>query len=269
MSFNSSLLADLTALFNDNTSGDISAADGRTVIEALLELAGPLDHKPGSADTPDDDFNTGTLDGQWTVVTGTEAAVVLLETGNVARYDVDSRIGWLLTQAGRNGSQTVQLRQDFTLPDNASMVVKVAPGFGFDGTYNDDENTVGIAVNSDDSAWFAGTNAQKLILYASTVASVESGFEVVAFDGTTSRRLFGSIGAHSLIFRIARAGNVYYPMFSTTNGESWIHLGAGFDLAGAKDNFWIVHRNDAAHTSIDPIAAWDWVRQGSNSVDPW
>lgn len=274
MSFNSSLLADLTALFNDNTAGDISAADGRTVIEALLELAHPLDHKPGSADTPDDDFTSGTLDAKWTTVAGasgtvTESAVSLLSTTNQSIYDLDTRPGYLLTQVGLDGARAVTLRQDFTLPDNASMIASVSPAFGFDGTYNDDENTAGIAVNSSDTSWFDGTNGQKLILYASTTGSVTSGFELVAFDGTTTRRLFGSLGAHPLLLRIGRSGNVYYPMYSLSGGRSWSHLGTGFDLAGAKNNFWIAHRNDAAHTSIVPIVSWNWVRQGTNSIDPW
>lgn len=273
MSFNSSLLADLTALFNDNTSGDISAADGRTVIEALLELAHPLDHKPGSADTPDDDFTSGTLDAKWTPVAGASGTVAagtvsLLSTTNQSIYDLATRPGTLLTQVGRDGARTASFRQDYTLPDNSSIVVSVCPALGFDGSIANDEMDLVLAVNSDNTSWSSGTNGQKLYLYVGTVAS---GGVVTLFasDGTTTHQLGTQLGVQPLLMRIARAGNVYTPFVSFNGGRSWNSIGPGFDLAGAKDNIWIAHANVGVSAGPVPVCAWDWVRQGSNNLDPW
>lgn len=254
----------------------VAPSGPHATVVARLNSMGLLETKLGAADTPDDEFTAGTLDGKWTAVAGASGSVAagtvgLLSTTNQSIYDLATRTGTLLTQVGRDGARAVTLRQDFTLPDNASMVVSVFPSFGFDGALADDENTVGISVNSSDTSWFDGTNAQKLILYVSTVGTVAAGFNVVAFDGTTSRQLTGAnfLGINPILLRIARAANVYHPMFSVNGGHAWTPLGAGFDLAGAKNNFWIAHRNDAANTGIVPIVAWDWVRQGTNSIDPW
>jgi hypothetical protein len=52
-----------------------------------------LDHKPGAADTPDDEFDSTTLDGKWTAVSGSSGTVDLAETGEVTKYDLTTRPG--------------------------------------------------------------------------------------------------------------------------------------------------------------------------------
>lgn len=273
MSFNSSLLADLTALFNDNTAGDISAADGRTVIEALLELAHPLDHKPGSADTPDDDFNTGALDGKWTVVTGTEAAVSLLQTATVSRYDVDTRLGWLLCQVGGDGSEGVNFRQDYTLPDNASIITKMAMAVPWDGEpgFGGNEMIIQLGVNDNDAGSESGNHVVAGLQVHSNglrVRGFHNGANIVASSG------FGGIAGYvglelGILLRIARSGTDFFTMASLNGGQAWCPLGAARAPGTTMTNVWLSVANAASHSAVVPVIGFDWVRQGTNNLDPW
>jgi hypothetical protein len=257
-------LAAMLALINDNTSGDISAADHRATIEGLYEWTGwNLDiGKPGAADTPDDDFTAGTLDAKWTVVAGTAQAVGLLDAGPVSRYDLTTRPGYLLTQVGNDGSEEVALRQDYTLPDGASIIASVFPAAS-PPNLGSDERIIGIAVNSSDTDFDAGT------FLRFQWAADGAGSHLTSWNGTTAHVLSSGsdwYGGHLL--RIARSGTTYYPLASMNRGRSWLRLGPGYALGSAMSNVWLF---DANRAGGDPpaVAAWDWVRQGTNAVDPW
>jgi len=227
-----------------------------------------LHSKKPTADTPDDEFDSTTLDGKWTAVSGSSGTVDLLETGNVEKYDLATRPGWLLLQVGSAGAQQVALRQDFTLPDGASIVMAIAPNVGVDGnTGVIAQDRLVVTVNDSDTTSRTGTFLE-LNLDSNT-----DQFGVSAWDGTNSEstHVAGSgIGQTDVIFlRIARSGTTYYPFYSTSGGGAWVPLSDGHALGSAMDNVWIGFENYAAHDALTPIAAVAWVRQGTNALDPW
>lgn len=275
MSFVDTTLADIDALIADG--GSNTAADVRALAAALHQLAEPLRHKPGPADTPDDDFDTGVLDGKWTVVTGTEAAVSLLETGNVARYDVDTRLGWLLAQVGRDGARTVTIRQDYTVPDGNSILACVAYAAPFDGepglAGGNSEMTLEVTLNDTDSDPSAG-NEVAIAIQAHgggvRVRGLHNGVNVIGsagFAAATTAAAF--LGMGIVLLRIARSGSDYYTMFSLNGGATWIPCGAARAPGSTLTNVWLTISNAVAHTALVPICGVDWIRLGSNGVDPW
>lgn len=231
-----------------------------------------LDHKP-STDTPDDDFDLPTLDAKWTVVSGSPGTVSFLETGNVAKYDLAARSGYLLTQAGNNGSQTVSLRQDYTIPDGGSVVTVLAvPGLiNTDPGWTHDSVQATIGVNNNDTTYVSGT-----YMWFGVQATGSAGLRLVAYNGTTAEGTGGfNTGAMSVeltqrvYLRIARSGTTYYPAFSF-DGTTWNVVGQGYALGSTMDNLWVTHANAAAVSNATvPIVAWDWIRQGTNNLDPW
>jgi hypothetical protein len=227
-----------------------------------------LHSKKTTADTPDDEFDSTTLDAKWTAVSGSTGTVDLLETGNVEKYDLSTRLGWLLMQVGSDGLQQVALRQDFTLPDGASIVMAIAPNIGVDGnTGVISQDRIVITVNDSDTTSRTGTFLEL------NVDSNTDQFGVSAWDGTSSESTYvtgSGIGHTDMIFlRIARSGTTYYPFYSTSGGASWIPLSDGHALGSAMDNLWIGFENYAAHDALTPIAAIAWIRQGTNDLDPW
>lgn len=226
-----------------------------------------LEYKP-TIDTPDDHFDDSALDAKWTVVAGSSGTVTLISTTNQAIYDLTTEPETLLTQVGRNGSQSVSLRQDYTLPDGASILTSF--DFGATTVATDDVNFALLSVNSDDAGPFNGTNGQKLQVYLTQAGTGGSGLRIFAFDGTTANSISAAWVLSPIILRIARSSTTYYALASLTGGRSWISIGNGYSLGGAKDNFWIGHRNAASYTTgLVPITRWNWVRQGTNDLTPW
>jgi hypothetical protein len=227
-----------------------------------------LDYKPTS-DTPDDEFDSTILDGKWTAVAGSTGTVSLIETGNVAKYDLATRPGWLLLQAGSDGTRIVSLRQDYTVPDTEGIMVVAAPSYGLDGQpgFGNNQDAFVLTVNDSDTDYDAGTFLE-LGLRASN-----GEFSIRATDGTTVYvdANTGEPGALTgmIYLRIQREGTTYYPMFSSTGGASWVPLGGGYALGSAMTNVWIAQENKVTHGALAPITAVDWVRQTTNSLDPW
>ena len=218
-----------------------------------------------SADTPDDEFTLPTLASKWTVVNGSSGTVSLLEKGEVEKYDLATRPGWLLLQAGSATDQMVELRQDFTIPDGASIVCAMAgPGPTTDaaGSVNN-EYRAGIGVNSTDTGYDDGTYVF-LAIDAQTDAC-----EVLVYDGTT---LFGSsLRSHVIgmaFLRIGRSGLVYYVYWSH-DGLTWQPF-ATKTFGTAPDNLWLFAGTPTG-TANEPvgITAVKWIRQGTNALDPW
>lgn len=226
-----------------------------------------LDFKTGAADTPDDDFSSGTLDGKWTVLSGAAGTVSLIETGTtIEEYDLATRPGWLLMQAGRNISQIVSLRQDYTLPDGNSIIVAFSVNTGSSGTGSlNNSLQVSLAINSDDTTlrtapyleifYDSQTTDASRVYVSSNVGSDYAGPPVGAAGGV-------------VYFRIARS-SLTYAAFTSVDGATWMPV-ANRTLASAPTNVWIQIDTAAAITGpIAPIVGVDWIRLGSNALDPW
>lgn len=229
-----------------------------------------LDHKP-TTDTPDDEFDSTTLDAKWTAVTGSSGTVSLLETGEVQKYDLASRPGWLLMQAGSAANQKVELRQDFTLADGDSIQVAISLNSSSDGDMGigADELWCGIALNDNDTGYDAG-EYNALFLNVSTNI-----IRLLHYDGTT---VFGSTSpfadkgisipiGHVIYLRFARSGSTVYAFWSA-DGSSWMAMGSEARTATAT-NIWLFKESVAAASEPVPIVAVDWIRQGTNNLDPW
>jgi hypothetical protein len=66
---------------------------------------------------------------------------------------------------------------------------------------------------------------------------------------------------------MARSGLTYYG-FVSFDGASWSPIGS-YSPSSAHNNLWLLVANKAAGGSPVPIQAFDWIRLGSNAVDPW
>ena len=229
-----------------------------------------LDNKP-TTDTPDDDFDSATLDGKWTAVSGSVGTVGLLDTTNTSKYDLSTRPGTLLLQVGRDGTaREVELRQDYTIPDGESLVAAVSVAMPMDDVGADGgEIEIGISLNQTDTGPEDGTYV-RMIVAAGTTSNVG----ISAFDGTTVKRSYAPAGdgtnnAQTFYLRIVRSGTTYYPFFSR-DGQVWSPLGAGYAAGTTLTNVWIYARNTVSYTDAPiPIGAVRWFRQGTGNVDPW
>jgi hypothetical protein len=232
-----------------------------------------LDYK-STTDTPDDEFDSTTLDAKWTAVTGSSGTVDLLETGEVQKYDLTTRPGWLLMQAGSAANQKVELRQDWTLGDGESIIVAMSFNTAAidDDTIANNELWAGISINDNDAGYDAGE------WHALFFDVNEGGWRLIHFDdasfthGTTvpsavnTDNIGGPI-AQLVYFRFARSGSVVHAFWSH-DGTSWMSMGSDTPTATAT-NLWIFVESLAAANEPVPIVAVDWIRQGTNNLDPW
>jgi hypothetical protein len=261
-------------------AGSIVRLYGLPVEGSLVAGWSPiLDYKP-TTDTPDDEFDSTTLDAKWTAVSGSAGTVDFLELGNVTKYDLATRPGWLLLQAGADGtSRNIDLRQDFTLPDGASIVAAVSPSAVFADVssgspaygISDGELNIGILLNGDDANPYTSTTTGYAYLLATEMdaGEIEVNFFVTNNTPTTqinSESILTPVGG-IVYLRIVRSGTTYYGFYSV-DGSSWVNMGSG-DAGAAQTNLWITARNGAAMTDPIPIQAVDWIRQGTNNLDPW
>ena len=230
-----------------------------------------LDFKPGPPDALDDEFNSTTLDAKWTAVTGASGTVSLFETGEVQKYDLTTRLGWLLLQAGSAANQKVQLRQDLTLADGDSVILAVAPVVSSDTNTGivDDERWTGIVLNDNDAGYESGEwNA----IFMDTFTDA---FNIIHYDGTTvhgavqtTTNQGNAFPSGSLVYlRFSRVGSVLHA-FVSTDGSTWMALGSDTRSATAT-NIWIFTESVVAGNDPVPIQAIYWIRQGNNSFDPW
>ena len=228
-----------------------------------------LDHKPTS-DTLDDEFDSPTLDGSWTAVTGSIGTVDPFETGEVEKFDPTTRPGWLLLQAGSAADQKVELRKDITLADGDSVIMAVGnPQASSDGDsgFVDNEHWIGMCLNDNDTAYDAG---EWDALFCQT--QIE-GPRIIFFDGTTTN---GSTSppntqtglAGKLVYlRLARIGSVIRAAM-TTDGSAWTNLGS-ITRSATATNVWVFTESVVAAGEPVPISAVRWIRQGTNALDPW
>lgn len=217
----------------------------------------PLDIKR-AADGFDDEFNSSTLDASWTVVAGSSGTVSPQEMGTVAKYDLTTRSGWLLTQV-KNGH--VKLRKDYTLPVGKSIIMCISPGYVQSGTVNDSQ-LIGIGMNDNDTDYWQGN-------WFGIYAVDQDGainFDVRANGNVTSSVDTGvSIAGMKAFLRIDREPSMYR-LWVSTDGTSWYEIISTTNVT--LTNLWFWHSVDNTAV-VAPIAGVDWIRLGDSGLDPW
>lgn len=215
--------------------------------------------KPGSADTPDADFN-GSL-GNYTAVAGSSGTVNLLLAGTdvTTVYDLTSRPGHLLIQVGT--ADLVSFRCDYTIPDGRSIVLAIA---GSPQAQAGDNMVIGVNLNDDNTTATSG-NFVRCMLEQDTTEWVAQATTSADTTGTEiSTRSFNV--AQAVFLRIVRATLTYH-CFVSVDGLAWTWIDS-FVFAGALDNVWISVTGsstaDRAH-----IVSIPWIREGDDTVDPW
>jgi hypothetical protein len=263
--------------------GANTAAEVRTALTSVLARAdgawSPILSVKGSVDDPpDDEFDDSTgmsgavngLDAKWTAVSGTSGTVSITETGEVEKYDLTSRPGWLLMQAGSSADQKVELRQDFTLGDGDSIVLAMAtPWAASDGQAGivNNELWTGLCLNTSDAGYDQGTF---LVLLFDTN---QSGIRLLTYDGTNfiaSTSESATPGMHipvgQLIYlRMIRASTVIH-CFWSADGSTWMPMGSD---TISPTNIWLFAESTVLAGEPVPVVAVYWVRQGGNGFDPW
>ncbi len=231
-----------------------------------------LDVKSSADDPPDDEFDdssgmsgaTNGLDAKWTAVSGSELAVDLIETGNVSKYDLDTRAGWLLIQCGANTSQIVELRQDYTLADGKSIIAAIALGVTDPENIANNEFRVGVGVNNNDGGYTDGTS-----FHCGTEMDAGEPSISVWDEGTGGYGKTPYVTLDRLFYlRIARDGDIYYG-FVSSDGATWLPLGFRDMTGNVSDNVWLFAEVGATLETPVPILAVRWIRLGDNTIDPW
>ena len=256
-------------------------ADANDAIEAIETylLEGEVDGmkgKGGTPDTPDDEFDQGAsgLDGKWTVVEGVSGAVNLLETSDVEKYDLTTRPGSLLVQVGKSTSNAVRLRQDYTLPDGASLVLAgrfVVSSAGDTGIANN-QVWAGMGINDSDASYDSGERNN--IFFDVD----DEGWRVIHYYGTTiiGGTSKGGVGGGPgptgwpggmLYFRLHRSGDDIYA-FVSGSGRAWMPLGVQTRTNPAT-NVWLFVDANASGDAPAPIQSFEWIRLGGAGVEPW
>ena len=246
------------------------AGSGGTLDRAWIPAYySPVLDRKASSDTPDDEFASGSLAGKWTVVNGASGTVDLFEAGTtISRYDLSTRSGWLLVQVGKNSGQAVRLRQDFTIPDGSSIVAALSVVGGQSATSaSNNAAQYGLGLNSTDGTFASGT-------WEWLIVDGQSGSQPrILIDGSaggiTDAGTNSGLTSGALVYlRIARVSLTYTFFFSTNGFSTWQPIGAR-TFASAPDNLWLIAECNTTFTAPVPIIAFDWIRQGSNALDPW
>lgn len=253
-----------TLIFLPNTV--IDNGDGTVTIQAALPAwYFRRDAPVNDPDDANDDFDSGSLDGKWVVVAGTEQTLSLFETGG-GYYDLSSRSGWLLMQP--DYESPIKLRQDYTLADGYSILAAVTISLNCEGESDIDEDDLdcGIALNDTDGDWHSGNwatvhldsepNGMRIYM-GGTAGGVEGGYS------TPPNKPILHI-ARRFYFRISRVGLYYYPSWSN-DGTTWMP-GGGQLHSAALTNIWLFAQCSEAIGDPSPIQGFDWVRILPNSL---
>jgi hypothetical protein len=236
-----------------------------------FETVRKIDFPKGTDDTPDDEFEGSSLDGKWTVVNGQSASIDLMDDGTItgdAYYDMAARDKGLLVQP--YNAQNFEIRQDYTLPDGSSIVAKITPCAQVSSNTND-EVEFGIALSDNDTG--AQTNDYVAIYFEVQtdgwrIASKENGTTITAYGESTADE--GFVNGRDVYLRIVREG-LNYLCFLSLDGNAWVPVGETGTVSGAFTDVWIfaISSADPRGGGVLPVHSVHWIREGSDSVDPW
>jgi len=217
--------------------------------------------RKASADTLDDEFESTTLDVKWTAVGPSSGTVDLLETGtSTNRYDLTTRPGWLLLQAGL--SQVCSLRQDVTLGDGDCVTIAMSAGMGHDASIANNQAKAGIVLNDNDTSYSSGN-------YTEFYLDTDSGESAIkTWNGSSAVGVSspGVIYGQLIFLRVVR-DSLTYRCFYSYDGLTWCGMAANTE-SSAYTNIWIYSHTAGAETPFG-IVAFKWIRQGSGGFDPW
>lgn len=253
----------------EHSTGGVAVAGGADLVTALATYYGQgngLPPKDNPDDPPDDEFDLGSLDPKWTAVSGSSGTVNLFETGTVSKFDAATKDGFLLLQVGPASGQIVELRQDYTLPDGASIILAVNPAIGDGGqSIANNELRIGLSINDDDAGW-EHSEEDAIFLDVNTNAWRVLSFGAGSGIGHSASDV-GPVPTGRVYFRIHRSGTTIFYFYSL-DGAAWAPLGNRTRSATAT-NVWIFAVCQATQSTPVPITAIDWIRLGGAEVEPW
>lgn len=214
---------------------------------------------PASPATPDDEFDSGTLNAKWNVVSGSSGTVdPYAEVGtDVTVYDLATRPGWLMIQVGDDTTDSVMLRQDYTLVDGSALYLKVATACS-----NNNSFQVRFMVNSSDTDPLGGTYT------GITLSADATNAWNLFFDAGVGGDIAGSASNNATaIVAIARRDLAYHTWASCNGGESWMP-GTRLTFESEATRVWIAVQLTSGQGSDRkvPIVAIDWLRLGDDNV---
>lgn len=228
-------LAQMEALFNDNTAGDISAADGRSTIEALFyhsNLAADLAADP--PDTIDDEFG----DAKWTAA----------HAGNAPTWTVGADGRWYFS-APLEGGWALKTQTQAIPSGDWDIRCKVAAVTWSNGSSH---KPCGLLVAE-------GTTAQKVhgvFLRHSTIAATIALNSFTSFGAeTTVNYAWGG----PVYFRVTRASTTY-TWYVSSDGWFWHQVQTG-TLAFTPTKIGI--GGNVEHGTAGMSAVYDWFRRFS------
>lgn len=200
--------------------------------------------------------------GSWVAAEGSEQAVVMLETSAaVARWDVDTLPGVLLFQLGHAGE--VSLRADYTLADGESVTAgALLPGIL---TASGDNFRVGIGLNDNDADPDDGEIIHVMVEQDTTQIEPQS----IGGGGATGGgelNTLQAVGGQGILFRVIRAGLVYYPFISM--GGAWQPL-LPVTATQALTNVWLTAVGPSAGQTHMPIGGWAYVKFSGDDFLPF
>lgn len=248
---------------------------GKVQLWALVENTGAITWTPmfdllhsqkDSADTPDDEFDATTLDAKWTVVDGGVGTIdpLLAGSGTTEVYDLTSRPGWMMMQAGTD--DVVTLRQDYTLPDGACMVVALEMTMELNAYSNGDNQNIKMALNDSDAGIASGEQITVMIEQDTSGDLWQIQANSDSDAGGNSMPVDIDLFSNLIYFRIMRE-TLTYTCFFSLDGITWTYLFADTH-ATAATNVWIGMKGSSALTKA-AVGAFAWIRQGINDLDPW
>lgn len=231
------------------------------IIAVLVLLVGT---SAVSGTSVDDEFNSGTLDGKWTVVSGSSGTVNDLATSPSNVYDLTTNSGYLSLQAE---DDTVYLRQDATLADGNDLILKIHPAVNASGDL-DNEVASGINLNCDDGSPSTYTTCGYIYLnFRANTDGWEITCKHVTSGAVSSSTLMGEPGGEyptnggSVWLRIARSGTSY-ACLTSFDGIGWAPMKTFFSNGSAFNNIWIRDRSDVdSGTDIVPVQKIDYIRE--------
>lgn len=215
------------------------------------------------ATSVDDEFSSGTLDGKWTVTSGSSGTVNDLATNPSNVYDL-SDTGYLSLQAE---DDTVYLRQDATLADGNDLILKIHPAVNASGDL-DNEVASGLNLNCDDGSPSTYTTCGYIYLnFRANTDGWEITCKHVTSGGVSSSTLMGEPGGEyptnggSVWLRISRSGTSY-ACLTSFDGIGWAPMKTFFSNGSAFNNIWIRNRSDVdSGTDIVPVQKIDYIRE--------
>lgn len=248
-------------------AGDFVAQEIPAKIYAEQFRLNPLEGPAAYTDAGmSDEFDSGTLDAQWTVA-GATSGTVSMVTANPADsvYDLTSLPGTLLVMI--KPAEMVTFRVDDFLADGEQVIV--AMGYSFPGEASAQQNNamhVGVGFNDNDTDKGAGNDVQWLW----DGAEDHRMFVANTDQGTVTGIIPHSTGiGHRVYFRLARdSGSVHF--WHSMDGIVWTSLNSSSTHVSTANNFWIFMGSTSATALHANIVAVHWVRHVANtSYLPW